>query len=87
MRVALKYCGGCDPAFERVEYFQLIDQAAGGRITWTTLEDAEQEAVLVVCGCATACPDQELPLPPGAIILKDKETAPERVVDRLLQKE
>jgi hypothetical protein len=87
MKVALKYCGGCDPAFDRVEYFERIAKAAGGRITWTSLEGRDYQMVLVMCGCATACPQEELPLPPQAIVLKDDQMAPAKVVAQLLHKE
>lgn len=87
MKVALKYCGGCDPAFDRVEYFERIAEAAGERITWTSLEEGNYRTVLLICGCATACPQEELPLPPEAIILKDDQMAPAKVVAQLLDKE
>lgn len=87
MKVALKYCGGCDPTFDRVAYFQRIAAAAGGRITWTTREQGDQQAVLIICGCATTCPSEELSLGPETLLLKDEHLAPAEVVVRLLDKE
>ncbi|MEW5911247.1 MAG: hypothetical protein AB1814_01725 [Thermodesulfobacteriota bacterium] len=86
LRVALKYCGGCDPAYDRVEYFQAIARAAGGRIAWTTLEAGQHQAALVICGCARACLAEELPLGPEALWLKDDQLPPAEVVARLLKK-
>ncbi len=40
-RVALKYCGGCDPGFDRVEYIQRVRAAAGEAIMWVTLDDED----------------------------------------------
>ncbi|RJX34998.1 MAG: hypothetical protein C4525_06120 [Desulfarculus sp.] len=86
MKVALKYCGGCDPAYDRVAYFQRIARAAGGRIAWTTLEAGDYRAALILCGCLTACPAEELPLGPEVLFLKDERLPPAEVVARLLEK-
>ena len=40
-KVALKYCGGCNPGFDRVAYVEKIKSAAGPDIEWVTLDDEE----------------------------------------------
>ncbi len=37
-RIALKYCGGCDPEFDRVELFAKVRSAAADAIEWVALE-------------------------------------------------
>ena len=56
----MKYCGGCDPGFDRVGYFQEIQNAAGDLIEWVTLDDPGFECVLVISGCDTACPEENM---------------------------
>jgi hypothetical protein len=87
MRVAVKFCGGCDPAYERGAYFREIKEAAGGRIEWCRPGEGGQRAVLLICGCATACPEEEMP--PGApvLCLKDNQLPPRQVAERLLKEE
>ena len=67
-RVALKYCGGCDPGFDRVELFAKVRAAAGDSIEWVTLDDRDFDTVLIIAGCDRACPGQ------------DPETYPHRVI-------
>ena len=54
-RIALKYCGGCNPTFDRAEYVKKIQSAAGDRIEWATLDDAAWDGILLIHGCNTAC--------------------------------
>ena len=60
LRVALKFCGGCDPSFDRSGYWAAIQEESQGRIEWVSLEEGGYGAVLVINGCDTACLDREL---------------------------
>ena len=86
MRVALKFCGGCDPAYERVEYWRAIAEAAGDRIEWTRLDEGPYEAVLLISGCARACIAEEMPPDAPLVSLKDQGASPEEVIVSLRQK-
>ena len=46
----MKYCGGCNPSYERVEYVREIQKAAGSRVTWVTLDEGDFCALLLVSG-------------------------------------
>lgn len=59
-KIALKYCGGCDPDFDRVQYFEEIRTAAGDSVEWVTLDDRNFETILVICGCDTACAEDRI---------------------------
>ncbi len=87
MRVAVKFCGGCDPAYERVAYWEEIGQAAGQRVTWTRLEDPGNQAVLLICGCACACIEQEISTGLPVVCLRDPQTPPQQVIAKLLESE
>ena len=63
-RIALKYCGGCDPEFDRVELFAKIRPAAADSIEWVGLDDHGFNTVLVIAGCARACPEQHPEIAP-----------------------
>jgi len=86
MKVALTYCGGCDPAYDRVEFFERIRAAAGDAIEWVGAEDPAHEAVLLLCGCPRACPTGELSFARPVICLKDEQSPPEEVTRLLLER-
>ena len=84
-RVALKYCGGCDAGFDRVEYFNQVRAAAGDAIEWVTIDDQRFERVLLICGCHATCPERELRWLPWRIvsIMDDGRDTKEIVTDLL----
>ncbi len=86
MKVALKFCGGCDPAYDRVQFFRRIMSEAGDSIEWLTIEARGYEAVLLVCGCLKACPEDGLQNIPGLVALHHDGLSPAYVVDQLLRK-
>lgn len=87
-RVALKYCGGCDSAYDRVRYWREIRDAATGRIEWVTLADPPFEAILIVNGCEKACKERDLEREEGAkwniVSVRSDGLDPREVVDRLM---
>jgi hypothetical protein len=85
MRVAVKFCGGCDPAFERGEYFREIKQAVGGRIEWCRPGEGGERAVLLICGCPTACPEEDFAAGAPVLCLTDNRLAPPEAAELLLK--
>jgi hypothetical protein len=85
-RIALKYCGGCDPGFDRVEYSKEIQNAAGDLIEWVTLDNRDLETVLVICGCDTACPMENMVLTASRKIvsIRDNKRNAAEIVQSLL---
>jgi len=43
-----------------VEYFKEIQNAAGDSIEWVSLDDRDLGTVLVISGCDTACPVENM---------------------------
>jgi hypothetical protein len=84
-KVALKFCGGCDPAYDRVEYWEEIRDAAGDRIVWVTMDDDEYEVVLGVNGCRKACLEEELGPLSRFISLVEEDRDIQKVVDKILE--
>lgn len=85
-RIALKYCGGCNPGFDRVQYFKAIQNAAGNRIKWVSLDELDYETVLVIYGCEVECPVADVArITHGRIIsVRDDKRDPGEIVQNLL---
>jgi len=56
-RMAIKFCGGCNPMIERGVLAETIRQALIGRALWVTWEE-KPDFVLIINGCLTACADR-----------------------------
>lgn len=57
MRIGVKYCGGCNPRYDRTALAARLKQELGGGVDWVSAAsaDAPLDFVLVVCGCTAAC--------------------------------
>jgi hypothetical protein len=87
-RIALKYCGGCDCTYDRLEYAGKLKKAAKGRIEWVTMDDGGFDTILMIHGCPVACPKEKLgPEHPWRIIsVIDDRVAPEEIINQLLER-
>jgi len=85
--VAVKFCGGCDPSYDRGEYFERIRSVARGLIDFVSLDEGGYEAVLIISGCQTDCPREALELEPSlrVVSLTDGDAEPGQVVENLLK--
>ena len=54
--VALKFCGGCNPTFDRLQYWEEIKAGTNGQVNWVGTDQTDCDTVLLICGCHTACP-------------------------------
>jgi hypothetical protein len=57
VRVGLKYCGGCNPEYDRVALARHIEEKLQGRVAFVTPESEGVGLILAVEGCSTACAD------------------------------
>ncbi len=55
-RLAIKFCGGCNPLFERGELALKVRQGLSAS-QWVSWEE-ESDLVLIINGCPTACADR-----------------------------
>jgi len=53
----VKYCGGCNPGYDRVEAVERIRSALEGSAVLSTSDTEKPGIVLAVAGCETACAD------------------------------
>jgi hypothetical protein len=56
-KIGLKYCGGCNPLYDRVQAAASIKKRLEDIIELVSYEDREAEGTLVIAGCPTACVD------------------------------
>jgi hypothetical protein len=57
MRVGLKYCGGCNPEYDRVALVRHIKESLQGKVKFVSPESENVSLILAVEGCGTACAD------------------------------
>jgi hypothetical protein len=58
MRIAIKYCGGCNPAIERGELaFRLAQAIRNEQLDWNlvSLQGQDFDYLVVINGCAVGC--------------------------------
>ena len=56
-RLAIKFCGGCNPAIERGQLARIIRRDLAAGVRWVSAEE-EVDLLLIICGCLTACADR-----------------------------
>lgn len=55
MRIGIKYCGGCNPTYNRTEYVKKIINKYP-EISFEPIKEGEQyDIILIVNGCLKAC--------------------------------
>ncbi len=56
-RIRIKYCGGCNPDYDRVAVADDLRVRLEGRVAWALSESEPYDRVVAVHGCQTACAD------------------------------
>jgi hypothetical protein len=57
MKIGLKFCGGCNPAYDRLRLADRLRERFGDKVEWVSHESRDADRVVVIAGCATACVD------------------------------
>ena len=57
LKVGIKYCGGCNPGYDRVALADYIKKSLHGRAAFVPLDHERIDLVLAVAGCKTCCAD------------------------------
>ena len=57
IRIAIKYCGGCNPEFDRVAAVADMLNRLADVVEVVPLDDGRIDMVVAVEGCPTACAD------------------------------
>jgi len=57
LKVGIKYCGGCNPDYDRVALVKQLESRLQGKVEFVSPENDHVDFVLAVEGCKTACAD------------------------------
>ena len=57
LKVGIKYCGGCNPGYDRVALADFVKKSLHGRVEFVSLDSEAIDAVLAIEGCKTCCAD------------------------------
>jgi len=57
LKVGIKYCGGCNPYYDRVALVRKIETRLDGTVEFVSPDKDSVDLVLAVEGCKTACAD------------------------------
>ena len=55
LNIGIKFCGGCNPAFDRVAAVERIKREFEGKAEFVPPDSETAEMVLAVMGCGNAC--------------------------------
>jgi hypothetical protein len=80
--IRVKYCGGCNPCYDRVEAVERIRNALEGEAVLSVLDTEKPDIVLAIHGCETACTDLS-PFRDSEIITISSADDIERAIRRL----
>jgi len=57
LKIGIKYCGGCNPYYDRVALVKRIESRLQGKVEFVSAANDDVDLVLAVEGCNTACAD------------------------------
>ena len=57
MKIGVKYCGGCNPCYERSDILRWLKRDYPTVQTEAVREDVLYDMCLVICGCREECSD------------------------------
>jgi len=57
IRIAIKYCGGCNPDFDRGDAVARMLERLSGTVAVVQLIDDSADMLVAIEGCPTACAD------------------------------
>lgn len=55
MRIGIKYCGGCNPFYDRKACVEKLEESMPGICFEPVKQGESYDKVLLVCGCQRAC--------------------------------
>jgi pyruvate/2-oxoacid:ferredoxin oxidoreductase alpha subunit len=55
LKIGIKFCGGCNPAFDRIAAAEKIKNKLKDKAEFVSFTDPEAEMILVFMGCSSAC--------------------------------
>ena len=59
-RIGVKYCGGCNPTYERVNMLQQVQSLFKDQLLFRRHDEPDIEFIVLLSGCHRACAGQDL---------------------------
>ena len=59
-RIGIKYCGGCNPHYERVDMLQKVHSLLKNRFLFLRYDQENLNGLILVSGCPRACASKNL---------------------------
>ena len=57
-KIGIKYCGGCNPSYERVEVVQRTQSLLKDRFIFSVDDVQDSDIMVLVSGCPRACAER-----------------------------
>jgi len=57
LKVGIKFCGGCNPTFDRISASLEIKKALKDEVVFTDYRESGVDLILAFMGCKSACAD------------------------------
>lgn len=54
-KIGIRYCGGCNPRYERVEMIQWVQSRVEDRFLFVQYDQQDLDGLITVNGCPRAC--------------------------------
>jgi len=58
-RIGVKYCGGCNPTYERVNMLQQVQSLFKDQLLFPRHDEPDIEFIVLLSGCHRACAGQD----------------------------
>jgi len=59
-KIGIRYCGGCNPRYERVEMIQGVQSVVGDQFLFIRHDQKDLDGLITVSGCPRACASKDL---------------------------
>ncbi len=59
-KIGIKYCGGCNPTYERIEMVERVQSRLEGRFLFLRHDQQELDGLILINGCPRSCASQDL---------------------------
>ncbi|MDD2981131.1 MAG: enoyl-CoA hydratase-related protein [Hespellia sp.] len=73
MKIGIKYCGGCNPNYNRKKAVEKISKNLTGCSIESVSTDQEYNIILIVCGCHRTCIKDQRPAKSGQYVVLHSE--------------
>ncbi|MBP1694957.1 MAG: hypothetical protein H6Q41_145 [Deltaproteobacteria bacterium] len=59
-KIGIKYCGGCNPTYERVEMVERVQFRMRDRFLFLSHDQQERDGLILINGCPRSCASRNL---------------------------